>query len=104
MNPVEEPRQVISNLSTSVSAFAVLTSSVEAGLLDRLTTPCSAADLSVATGLEAEVITRMLDVLVPLGLLQREGDDYLTMATHPSGSHDYDELPCKCQAGYPSGS
>ena len=74
MNPIEEPRQVIGNLSTSVWAFATLACAVESGLLGQLTEPRSLTDLSAITGIDSALAERVLDVLVSLGLVRREGD------------------------------
>ncbi len=74
MTPIKEPRQLFADLSTSVWAFATLACAAEAGLLDLLTEPRSLADLSKRTGVEVALVERVLDVLVALGLVRRDGD------------------------------
>jgi len=74
MNPTMASRQLVADLSTSVWAFATLTCAVEVGLLDLLTEARDLADLSARTGVEAALVERVLDVLVALGLVHREGN------------------------------
>lgn len=68
-----EPRQRIAELSTSVSAFAVLACAAEAGLLELLAEPRDPHELAVRCGLEPALVERVLEVLVALGLARREG-------------------------------
>jgi 2-polyprenyl-3-methyl-5-hydroxy-6-metoxy-1,4-benzoquinol methylase len=74
MSGMNELRQRIAELSTSVWAYATLAAAVEAGLLDLLTEPRGLADLSARTGLDEAVVEGLLDVLVALGMVRREGD------------------------------
>ena len=69
-------RQVINNLISSVGAFSALACAFEAGLLDALGESRSLADLSHRSGIPTPLVEGMLDVLVALGLLQRDGDVY----------------------------
>jgi 2-polyprenyl-3-methyl-5-hydroxy-6-metoxy-1,4-benzoquinol methylase len=69
-------RQVINNLISSVGAFSTLASAFESGLLEALSTSSSLADLSHRSGIPTYLVEGMLDVLVAVGLLQRDGDVY----------------------------
>lgn len=69
-------KQVITSLSTSVWAFSTLAGALEAGVLERLTEPRSLAALSQHSGLQPSLIEGILDLLVALGLLERDGDLY----------------------------
>jgi hypothetical protein len=80
MKTVDEVRKVVSDLSTSVWAFSALSASVEAGLLERLVEeePLTSAYLSKVTGVKnANLVECILDVLVSLGLVRREGDAFV---------------------------
>ncbi len=69
-------RQVINNLISSAGAFSALVCTFEAGLLDALSEPRSLADLSHQSGIPTSLVEAMLDVLVTVDLLQRNGDIY----------------------------
>ncbi len=69
-------RQVINGLSSSVWAFSALACTLETGLLEALSESSSLADLSHRSGVPTPLVEGMLDVLVALGLLQRDGDVY----------------------------
>jgi predicted O-methyltransferase YrrM len=68
---------MIGQLTASVWAYSVLTGAMEAGVLDLLLQPMSAADLAARCGLDQTLLERMLDVLVALGLVRREGDTFV---------------------------
>lgn len=70
------PRQVINDLNLSVWAFSALACALETGLLDVLGESSSLADLSQRSGIPAPLVGGMLDVLVAVGLLRRDGDIY----------------------------
>lgn len=70
-------QMMIGQLTVSVWAYAALTGAMEAGVLDLLLQPLSAADLAVRTGVDKALLERMLDVLVTLGLVRREGELYV---------------------------
>jgi 2-polyprenyl-3-methyl-5-hydroxy-6-metoxy-1,4-benzoquinol methylase len=69
-------RQVINDLISSVGAFSALACALETGLLEALSESRSLADLSHQSGIPTSLVEGMLDVLVALGLLQRNGDVY----------------------------
>lgn len=69
-------RQVINNLNSSVGAFSSLACAFEAGLLEALSESRSLTDLSHKSGIPTSLVEGMLDVLVAVGLLQRDGDVY----------------------------
>jgi len=69
-------RQVINNLISSVGAFSALACAFEAGLLDALGESRSLADLSHRSGIPTSLVEAVLDVLVTVDLLQRDGDVY----------------------------
>lgn len=69
-------RQVINDLNSSVWAFSALACALETGLLEALSEARSLADLSHQSGIPTPLVESMLDVLVALGLLQRDGDVY----------------------------
>ena len=69
-------RQVINDLSSSVWAFSALACALETGLLEALSESGSLADLSHRSGIPTPLVEGMLDVLVALGLLQRDGNVY----------------------------
>jgi hypothetical protein len=69
-------RQVINNLISSVGAFSALACAFEAGLLDALSESRSLADLSHQSGIPTSLVEAVLDVLVSVDLLQRDGDVY----------------------------
>jgi SAM-dependent methyltransferase len=74
---VAQARLLVEGLNASVWAHAALTAAMEAGVLDLLLLrPMGTADLATRTGLDRMLLERMLDVLVALGLVRREGDAY----------------------------
>ena len=72
----QSAQQSITSLSASVWAFSTLAAALEAGLLERLTEPRGLSELSQQPGLQPSLIEGMLDLLVALGLLQRNDDLY----------------------------
>jgi predicted O-methyltransferase YrrM len=76
MKTTEEVRQLVNDLSSSVWVFATLTCAVESGLLEPLTEPRSLVYLSERTGVAVALVEGILDVLVALGLVRREGDTF----------------------------
>lgn len=72
----QSAQQIITSLSASVWAFSTLAGALEAGVLEKLTEPRSLAELSQQSGLQISLIEGMLDLLVVLGLLQRDGNLY----------------------------
>jgi hypothetical protein len=76
METTNDVRKLAEDLGTAVWAFAVLWSATEAGLLARLREPQHAAEAAADTGLPESIAQRMLDVLVALGPVQREGERY----------------------------
>ena len=70
------PRQVINNLNASVGAFSALACALETGMLEALGESSSLADLSQRSGIPIPLVEGMLDVLVAVGLLRRDGDRY----------------------------
>ena len=69
-------RQVINDLNSSVGAFSALACALETGLLEALSESRSLTDLSHRSGIPTSLVVGMLDVLVAVGLLQRDGDVY----------------------------
>ncbi len=67
MGQAQEVRQRILELSTSVWAFAALSFALEAGVLDELSTPSTAGQISQRTGIPEDVVNGVLDVLRALG-------------------------------------
>lgn len=63
----EEVRQRILELSISVWAFAAVSFALEAGVLDELSTPSTAGQISQRTGIPADLVSSILEVLVALG-------------------------------------
>ncbi len=63
----QEVRQRILELSMSVWAFAALSFALEAGVLDELSTPRTAGQVSQRTGIPEDLVNSVLDVLVALG-------------------------------------
>ncbi len=53
-----------------------MSAAAEAGLLEQLIEPRTTAYLSQHTGVPAELVERILDVLIALGLVSRQGDDF----------------------------
>jgi 2-polyprenyl-3-methyl-5-hydroxy-6-metoxy-1,4-benzoquinol methylase len=78
MKTLEEVRQVVNDLSSSVWAFSTLTCAVEVGVLELLTEPRTVTFLSERTGAAPALVECILDVLVPLGLVRREGDTFVS--------------------------
>src|SRR4051794_36137466 len=94
MKTFEEVRQLVNDLSSSVWAFSTLTCAVEAGLLEPLAEPRSAAYISEHTGAALALVEGILDVLVALGLVRREGDTFasepgLLPLLHSPGKEDF---------------
>jgi SAM-dependent methyltransferase len=69
-------QQILTSLSTSVWAFSTLAAALEAGVLELLTDSRSLGELSRLSGVQPPLIEGMLDLLVAVGLLQRDGDHY----------------------------
>lgn len=68
--------QIINDLSESVWAFSVLASVLETGLLEALPSSQNLTELSRESGIPVSLVEGLLDVLVALDLLQREGEVY----------------------------
>jgi SAM-dependent methyltransferase len=77
MRQAQEVRQRILELSTSVWAFAALSFALEAGILDELSTPTTAGQISHRTGIPEELVNGVLDVLVALGLGTADEHDFV---------------------------
>jgi IclR helix-turn-helix domain len=73
MDAGQQVRRVIDELSSSVWAFATLTAALEAGLLDQLAHPQELGAISASSGLDPSLTEGILDVLVALGLVRRDG-------------------------------
>ena len=73
MDPSQEARRVLDDLSQSVWAFATLTTALEAGLLDQLAEPQELGAISARSGLDPSLVEGILEVLVALGLVRRDG-------------------------------
>ncbi len=71
-----EVKQVIETLTGSVWAFSALKYAAEAGMLEHLSEPRTATYISERTRVPAALAERVLDVLVSLHLLQRQGDTF----------------------------
>lgn len=76
MNTPDDVRRLAEELGTSVWAFAVLCSAAEAGLLTSLHEPRHVTEAAAQTDLPAPLVARMLDVLVAMGLAQRDEERY----------------------------
>src|SRR2546421_7844730 len=80
--------QLVGDLTMSVWGLAALASADETGLLDELGEPGSAQALAQRTGLPAPLVESLMDVLVALGLVRREGRGFVagpTPTPPPSG-------------------
>lgn len=73
MDQGQEARRVIDELSSSVWAFATLTAALEAGLLELLAQPQELVTISAQVGLDRSLVEGLVDVLVALGLVRRDG-------------------------------
>jgi predicted O-methyltransferase YrrM len=73
MDAGQQARRVIDELSSSVWAFATLTAALEAGLLEQLADPLELGATSARSGLDPSLTEGILDVLVALGLVRRDG-------------------------------
>src|SRR4029453_18820673 len=73
VDPGQEARRVIDELSSSVWAFAALTAALEAGLLELLAEPQQLGATRARSGLDPSLAEGILDVLVALGLAHRDG-------------------------------
>jgi predicted O-methyltransferase YrrM len=73
VDPSQEARRTIDDLSRSVWAFATLTTALEAGLLDQLAEPQDLGVISARSGLDPSLVEGILDVLVALRLARRDG-------------------------------
>jgi len=73
VDPTQEARRTIDDLSQSVWAFATLTTALEAGLLDQLAEPQELGSIGGHSGLDPSLAEGVLDVLVALGLAHRDG-------------------------------
>ncbi len=72
----QDVQRLMAGLIDSTWAFSALAAAMELGLLDALDPACSAADAAAKTGVTTDVARALLDILVSLGLTQREGDRY----------------------------
>lgn len=75
--PGAQERQRILELGVSVWAFSALAGALEAGILDELGTPQTAAQISERAGASAALIEAVLDVLAALDLVRAAGDAYV---------------------------
>jgi predicted O-methyltransferase YrrM len=73
VDPGQEARRVIDELSSSVWAFAALTAALEAGLLELLAEPQQLGATSARSGLDPSLAEGILDVLMALGFVRRDG-------------------------------
>jgi predicted O-methyltransferase YrrM len=73
VDPSQEARRTIDDLSQSVWAFATLTTALEVGLLDQLAEPQELGTIGGHSGLDPSLVEGILDVLVALGLVRRDG-------------------------------
>jgi predicted O-methyltransferase YrrM len=76
MQTPDDVRGQAEELGTSAWAFAVLCSAAESGLLTSLREPQQVTEAAAQTALPAPLVARMLDVLVTLGLVQRDEARY----------------------------
>lgn len=79
MDPSQEARRTIEDLSQSVWAFATLTTALEAGLLEQLAEPQELGDISAQSGLDPSLVEGMLDVLVALRFAHRDGQLFVSL-------------------------
>jgi hypothetical protein len=70
VDPGQQARRVIDELSSSVWAFAALTAALQAGLLEFLAEPQQLGAVSGRSGLDPSLAGGILDVLVALGLVR----------------------------------
>ena len=75
----QEARRVLDKLSSSVWAFASLTAALEAGLVELLAQPQELGAISAQVGLDRSLAEGMLDVLVALGLVHRDGQLFVAV-------------------------
>ncbi|MCA1706380.1 MAG: class I SAM-dependent methyltransferase, partial [Actinobacteria bacterium] len=86
--PGAQERQRILELGTSVWALSAFAGALEGGILNELTTPHTAAQISERTGTSAALIEAVLDVLAALDLVQVAGDAFVCtpgMSAYTSG-------------------
>ncbi len=74
MDTAAEVGELLGNLGRSNWAFSALASAVESGLLDCLSEPRTASYISNRTGIPLALAERLLDVLIGLGLVRRQGE------------------------------
>src|SRR4030095_7803940 len=77
VDPGQQARRVIDELSSSVWAFATLTAALEAGLLEQLADPRELGAISVRSGLDPSLTEGILDVVAALGLVRRDGQRFV---------------------------
>ena len=70
-------QQLIGDLGSSVWAHATVSAAAETGLLDLLGEPRALPFLSQRTGIPEKLTESMLDVLIALGLVRRDGDSFV---------------------------
>jgi precorrin-6B methylase 2 len=73
MDAGQQVRRVIDELSSSAWAFATLTAALEAGLLEQLVDPQELGATSARSGLDPSLTEGILDVVVALGFVRRDG-------------------------------
>jgi predicted O-methyltransferase YrrM len=73
VDPGQEARRVIDELSNSVWAFATLTAALEAGVLEQLAEQQELGAISALLGLDPSLAEGTLDVLMALRLARRDG-------------------------------
>jgi hypothetical protein len=79
VDPSQEARRTIDDLSQSVWAFATLTTALEAGLLEQLAEPQELESIGGRSGLDPSLAEGILDVLVALGLVRRDGQVFVAV-------------------------
>jgi SAM-dependent methyltransferase len=73
-------RSALRDLDTKCWALTTLGAALDAGLLDELTEPRTGPWIAARCGVSAELVGRMLDVLVEASLLRRDGDAYVAVS------------------------
>jgi SAM-dependent methyltransferase len=76
MNTPDEVRQAVRDLSASWWALTTLGTALEAGVLDAVAEPASAAEAAARCSTDAALVESMLDVLASIGLVKRDGAMY----------------------------
>ena len=80
MKTFEATQKLFGDLGSSVWAHATITAAAESGVLELLVEPRTLTFLSQRTEIQEKLIESMLDVLVALSLVRRDGDSYVAEA------------------------